>query len=67
MARFRAGVDPGPGGSNWYRLTPNLAGSYVSGTWSAFTPDAYTRAGYSSDILTNGKVFIAGADLRVRF
>ena len=57
-----AQADPGPGGSNWFRLTPDIHGSYVSGTWSAFKPDGYTRAGYSSDILTNGKVFIAGAE-----
>jgi hypothetical protein len=46
----------------WYRLTPDGLGSYVNGTWSSLPSMAYTRLYYSSDVLTNGKVFFAGAE-----
>lgn len=55
--------DPtGGGGSNWFRLTPDIHGSYVSGSWSLRAPMNYTRAGGASDVLTNGNVFIAGGE-----
>lgn len=55
--------DPtGGGGSNWFRLTPDTHGSYQNGTWSVRAPMNYTRAGFSSDILTNGNVFVAGGE-----
>jgi hypothetical protein len=55
--------DPtGGGGTNWMRLTPDIHGSYASGTWSVLAPMQYTRAGCGSDIMTNGQVFIAGGE-----
>ena len=55
--------DPtGDGGSNWFRLTPDITGSYVSGTWTMLQPMHYTRAGFASDMLTNGQVFVAGGE-----
>ncbi|HWY74190.1 MAG TPA: hypothetical protein VN281_01160, partial [Verrucomicrobiae bacterium] len=55
--------DPtGGGGSNWFRLTPDIYGSYISGTWTTLAPMHYTRAGCSSDIMTNGQVFFAGGE-----
>jgi Galactose oxidase, central domain len=55
--------DPtGGGGSNWFRLTPDIHGSYVNGTWTSLAPMHYTRAGCSSFILTNGQVFVAGGE-----
>lgn len=55
--------DPtGGGGSNWFRLTPDSRGNYVNGTWTMLAPMDYTRAGCSSDILTNGHVFVAGGE-----
>lgn len=50
------------GNSAWYRLTPDSAGSYVNGTWSAMAAMNYTRLYYSSDVLTNGRVLVAGAE-----
>ena len=52
------------GGSmnTWYRLTPDSSGSYVGGTWSALASMHDTRLYFSSDVLTNGKVFVAGAE-----
>jgi hypothetical protein len=56
-------ADPtGGGGSNWMKLTPDIHGSYASGTWSVLAPMQYTRAGCGSDIMTNGQVFIAGGE-----
>jgi len=49
----------GDGGSGWYRLTPDIHGSYVSGTWSVLAASHYTRLFYSSDILTNGNLYVA--------
>src|SRR5262249_21054883 len=46
----------------WYRLTPDSQGSYINGTWSRLASMRDTRLYYSSDVLTNGKVFIAGAE-----
>ena len=55
--------DPtGDGGSNWFQLTPDATGSYVRGTWTMLQPMHYTRAGFASDMLTNGQVFIAGGE-----
>jgi len=55
--------DPtGGGGTNWFRLTPDSHGSYANGTWAVLAPMQYSRAGCSSDIMTNGRVFFAGAE-----
>jgi hypothetical protein len=55
--------DPtGGGGTNWMKLTPDIHGSYVTGTWSVLAPMQYSRAGCGSDIMTNGQVFIAGGE-----
>lgn len=55
--------DPtGGGGTNWMRLTPDIHGSYANGTWTVLAPMQYSRAGCASDIMTNGQVFVAGAE-----
>lgn len=55
--------DPtGDGGTNWFRLTPDIHGSYANGTWSQLAPMNYSRAGCSSDVMTNGQVFFAGGE-----
>lgn len=55
-----------PGGTNysagWFRLTPDIHGSYVNGTWSGLSSMHYTRYDYSSIVLTNGRVWVAGAE-----
>jgi len=50
------------GGNAWYRLTPDLHGSYVNGTWTTVAAMHDTRLYYSSDVLTNGRVFVAGGE-----
>ena len=52
----------GDGGTGWYRLTPDLHGSYINGTWSSMASSHYSRYYYSSDVLTNGNVYIAGGE-----
>jgi hypothetical protein len=49
-------------GAAWCRLTPDIHGSYVNGTWSSLAPMNYTRLYGSSDVLRDGRVFIAGAE-----
>jgi len=52
----------GGGGNQWYRLTPDSSGHYASGTWSAIQPMSDTRLYFSSQVLTNGKVLVAGGE-----
>jgi hypothetical protein len=60
-----------PGGTNysaiWYLLTPDIHGSYVNGTWSQLASMSYTRYDYSSIVLTNGQVFVAGGEYGTGF
>ncbi len=49
-------------GQAWYRLTPDGKGSYVNGTWSVLASMNYTRLFYSSDVLSDGRVFVAGGE-----
>jgi hypothetical protein len=56
--------DPTGGGTgtNWFRLTPDIHGSYANGTWTILTPSTYGRGGCASDVMTNGRVFFAGGE-----
>lgn len=49
-------------GNDWYRLTPDENGHYVNGTWSRIASMHYSRLFYSSQVLTNGTVWIAGGE-----
>lgn len=59
-----ASGEPGAGGigNAWYRLTPDTNGSYINGTWSTLAPMNYTRLYYSSQVLRNGCVLVAGGE-----
>lgn len=52
----------GPDGSGWYRLTPDIHGSYINGTWSTLTSMSFTRQFYASAVLQDGRVFVAGGE-----
>jgi hypothetical protein len=54
-----AGADSANG---WYRLTPDSSGSYINGTWSTLATMHDTRLYYGSDVLTDGRVFVAGSE-----
>ena len=49
-------------GNAWYRLTPDSAGHYVNGAWTTRAAATYTRLWCSSQVLQNGKVFVAGGE-----
>ena len=51
-------------GTNWFRLTPDAKGHYFDGVWTTndIKPMNYTRLYFASDVLPNGKVFVAGAE-----
>ncbi|MEP7168681.1 MAG: PKD-like domain-containing protein, partial [Bacteroidota bacterium] len=49
-------------GNLWDKLTPNASGSYVNGTWSTIAPMINTRLYFSSQILKDGRVYIAGGE-----
>lgn len=49
-------------GNAWYRLTPDTNGSYANGTWTTLAPMQFTRLYYASEVLTNGRVIIAGGE-----
>jgi hypothetical protein len=50
------------GGSSWYRLTPDNHGSYANGTWSQIASMNDTRLYYSAQVLTDGRVYVAGGE-----
>jgi hypothetical protein len=52
------------GGADWYRLTPDYSGSYVRGTWSTLAPMHDARAALASQVLMDGRVFVAGGEYR---
>jgi hypothetical protein len=47
--------------NTWYRLTP-VNGSYINGTWTTLNPMLNTRLWYSSVVLRDGKVLVAGGE-----
>ena len=49
-------------GPGWFRLTPDLHGSYANGTWSTIAPMHCARLDFSSVVLTNGNVLVASGE-----
>lgn len=52
----------GNGGPIWYRLKPDIRGSYINGTWSTNAAMTFTRQDFASQVLQNGKVMVAGGE-----
>ena len=52
------------GSSNWWRLTPDVNGSYLNGTWSklASLPAGYAPLYFASAVLADGRVIIEGGE-----
>jgi hypothetical protein len=50
------------GGTGWYKLSPDSSGHYANGTWTTRASMTYSRLYYSSDVLKDGRVFMAGAE-----
>lgn len=52
------------GGTKWYKLTPDIHGSYVNGQWTTLSPmNSGNRQYHSSAVLRDGRVLVAGAEL----
>ncbi len=49
-------------GNIWSRLTPDIHGSYANGSWSLVPPMNDTRLYFSSRILRDGRLYIAGGE-----
>jgi hypothetical protein len=62
MAKSTVGGTPAGIGNAWNKLTPDIHGSYVNGTWSALAPMANSRLYFSSQILKDGRVYTAGGE-----
>ena len=52
------------GNAAWYRLTPDIHGSYVNGTWTSLVLPAARSATryYSSQVLPGDQVYVAGGE-----
>jgi hypothetical protein len=48
----------------WYKLTPDITGSYINGTWSqiASLPSGYAPYGFGSGVLPDGRYIIEGGE-----
>ena len=56
--------DPNDGYSDWYKLTPDINGSYVNGTWSqlASLSSDYGPLFFASAVLADGRVIVEGGE-----
>jgi len=52
---------------SWYKLTPDITGSYVNGTWSSIAslPPGYEPRFFGSAVLPDGRVMIEGGEYNV--
>jgi hypothetical protein len=48
--------------ANWYLLTPDINGSYVNGTWTTLASMHDSRLYFSSQVLRDGRVLVAGGE-----
>ena len=49
--------------ADWFRLSPDVHGSYVNGTWSTNVPAMHdSRYAFASDVLQDGRVLVAGGE-----
>lgn len=56
--------DPNDGYSEWFKLTPDINGSYVNGTWSqmASLVSSYGPLYFGSAVLPDGRVIVEGGE-----
>ena len=52
------------GNATWYRLTPDINGSYVNGNWvkMASLPNGYSPSAFASAVLADGRLLIEGGE-----
>ncbi|MGZ4065041.1 MAG: hypothetical protein ACXVP0_18835, partial [Bacteroidia bacterium] len=61
MAKTESGGTGGIG-TTWNKLTPDINGSYINGTWSTLSPMANSRLYFSTQVLKDGRVYVAGGE-----
>jgi hypothetical protein len=49
-------------GNMWFKLTPDINGSYMNGSWSVVAPMNNSRLYFSSQLLKDGRVYVAGGE-----
>src|SRR5215467_277670 len=56
--------DANGGYSDWHKLTPDINGSYVNGTWTqvASLPSNYGPMSFASAVLADGRLIIEGGE-----
>jgi hypothetical protein len=50
------------GTNHWWKLTPDITGNYVNGTWSALANGPNAPLYFASAVLRDGRVFVAGGE-----
>lgn len=50
------------GTSHWWKLTPDINGNYVTGSWSALADGPNAPLYFASAVLRDGRVFVAGGE-----
>ena len=61
LAKSKSGGTDGIG-NTFFKLTPDIHGSYINGTWTATAPMNDTRIYYASQVLKDGRIFVAGGE-----
>ncbi len=56
--------DPNDGFSDWWKLSPDINGNYVDGSWSqlASLPSNYGPLFFASAVLPDGRVIVEGGE-----
>lgn len=58
--------EPNSGGTtgttHWWRLVPDITGSYVNGTWQQAADSPWAPLYFACSLLRDGRVFIAGGE-----
>ena len=49
-------------GNGWNKIIPDIHGSYINGIWSRIQPMNDTRLYFSSQVLKDGRVYVAGGE-----
>src|SRR5580693_5614821 len=52
----------GYGTRRWWKLTPDITGSYINGKWSALASSHIGRTYYASAVLADGRVLVCGGE-----
>jgi hypothetical protein len=50
------------GTNHWWKLTPDITGNYLNGTWSALADGPNAPLYFASAVLRDGRVFVAGGE-----